>query len=77
MEWVARGLTPILNVSDLQQSFAWFERLGWKKKWEWGDPPDFGGVTSGDCQIFLCQGAQGGRGRSAVERTFGRGVDLE
>ncbi|WP_425153994.1 hypothetical protein [Candidatus Palauibacter sp.] len=53
MEWVARGLTPILNVSDIQESFAWFERLGWKKNWEWGDPPDFGGVTSGDCQIFL------------------------
>ena len=75
MEWVARGLTPILNVSDLQESFAWFERLGWKKSWEWGDPPDFGGVTSGDCQIFLCQGAQGGRGRSAVKRTFGPGGD--
>ena len=71
----AKGLTPILNVSDLQESFAWFERWGWKKSWEWGDPPDFGGVTSGDCQIFLCQNAQGGRGRGAVERTFGPGGD--
>ena len=75
MDWIARGLTPILNVSDLQESFAWFERLGWKKSWDWGDPPDFGGVTSGDCQIFLCQNAQGGRGRSDVERTFGPGGD--
>ncbi|WP_420449935.1 bleomycin resistance family protein [Candidatus Palauibacter sp.] len=71
----AKGLTPILNVSDLQESFAWFERWGWKKSWEWGDPPDFGGVTCGECQIFLCQNAQGGRGRSGVERTFGPGGD--
>ena len=61
---LARRLTPILNVSDIQQSFAWFEKLGWKKGWEWGTPPDFGGVCSGECEIFLCQGAQGGRGRA-------------
>ena len=71
MEWIAKGLTPILNVSNLQVSFAWFERLGWKKHWEWGEPPGFGAVTSGDCEIFLCQGAQGGRGRSTVAKTFG------
>ena len=29
-------LTPILNVSDMQESFAWFEKLGWKKSWDWG-----------------------------------------
>ncbi|WP_419167570.1 bleomycin resistance family protein [Candidatus Palauibacter sp.] len=70
-----KGLAPILNVSDLQESFAWFERWGWKKSWEWGSPPDFGGVTCGECQIFLCQNARGGRGRSDVERTFGPGGD--
>jgi hypothetical protein len=26
-------VTPILNVSSLAESFAWFERLGWKKSW--------------------------------------------
>ena len=35
----AKGLTPILNVSDIGQSFVWFEKLGWKKLWDWGDPP--------------------------------------
>jgi hypothetical protein len=35
-------VTPILNVSNIQESFAWFEKLGWKKAWDWGDPPDFG-----------------------------------
>src|SRR5215831_9343170 len=38
------GLTPILNVSNIRESFAWFEKLGWKKGWDWGDSPCFGGV---------------------------------
>jgi hypothetical protein len=33
---LAKGLTPILNVSDIVQSFAWFEKLGWRKGWDWG-----------------------------------------
>ncbi|HEY2787479.1 MAG TPA: bleomycin resistance family protein [Fimbriiglobus sp.] len=57
-----RDLTPILNVSDIAASFEWFERVGWKKLWDWGDPPTFGAVGSGECEIFLCQGAQGSRG---------------
>ncbi|HEX2163546.1 MAG TPA: bleomycin resistance family protein [Thermoanaerobaculia bacterium] len=69
----AKGLTPILNVSDLAESFAWFERLGWRKRWEWGDPPDFGAVGAGACEIFLCRDGQGGRGRSPVTATFGPG----
>ncbi len=68
---LAKGLTPILNVSDLQQSFAWFEKLGWTKLWEWGDPPDFGAVGSGTCEIFLCLDCQGGRGRGSATSTFG------
>jgi catechol 2,3-dioxygenase-like lactoylglutathione lyase family enzyme len=58
-----KRITPILNVSDMAESFAWFERLGWQKGWDWGTPPTFGGVCSGDCEIFLCLGGQGGRGR--------------
>ena len=68
---LAKGLTPILNVSDIQQSFAWFERLGWKKLWDWGDPPTFGAVGSGSCEIFLCQSGQGGRGKGPAAMTFG------
>jgi hypothetical protein len=67
----AKGLTPILNVSDIGQSFAWFDKLGWKKQWDWGSPPTFGAVHSGDCVIFLCQGGQGSRGKGAQARTFG------
>lgn len=65
------GLTPILNVSALADSFRWFELLGWRKRWEWGDPPGFGAVGSGPCEIFLCQDGQGGRGRSELSVTTG------
>lgn len=68
---IVKHLTPILNVSNIQQSFLWFEKLGWKKGWDWGSPPTFGGVCSGHCEIFLCQNGQGGRGLSGYPATFG------
>lgn len=66
-------LTPILNVSNLAQSFEWFEKLGWQKAWDWGSPPTFGGVCCDDSEIFLCEGGQGGRGSSGLQATFGPG----
>jgi hypothetical protein len=60
----AHVLNPILNVSSISESFAWFEKLGWEKSWDWGTPPTFGGVCSGNCEIFLCEGGQGGRGKA-------------
>ena len=66
---------PILNVSDMQQSFAWFEKLGWKKSWDWGDPPDFGAVCCGENEIFFCLNAQGGRGKGTQKQTFGTPED--
>ncbi len=68
---VAHRLVPILNVTNIQESFAWFEKLGWRKGWDWGEPPTFGGVCSGACEIFLCVNGQGGRGRSETPMTFG------
>jgi catechol 2,3-dioxygenase-like lactoylglutathione lyase family enzyme len=74
----AKGLTPILNVSDMAASFAWFEKWGWKKLWDWGTPPTFGAVGSGsETCIFLCQGAQGGRGRGTNTTTFQQDGDEE
>ncbi len=67
----ATRVTPILNVSDMQASFAWFERLGWEKGWDWGEPPTFGGVCAGECEIFLSLNGQGGRGHSGFKGTFG------
>jgi catechol 2,3-dioxygenase-like lactoylglutathione lyase family enzyme len=69
----AQGLTPILNVSNFEESVAWFEKLGWEKAWDWGTPATFGGVCSGQCEIFLCLDGQGGRGRSGSATTFGPG----
>src|SRR5258707_15409692 len=69
----AKAVTPILNVSEIVESFAWFEKLGWRKGFDWGSPPTFGAVCSGECEIFLCQGAQGGRGRSELATTAGVG----
>ena len=60
-----------MNVSDFKASVEWFEKLGWKFGWGWGDDPGFGGVCSGECEIFLCQGAQGGRGKGSNKMTFG------
>src|SRR6184192_3268130 len=67
----AKGITPILNVADIAASFAWFQKWGWRKCWDWGTPPTFGAVGSGECEIFLCQGGQGSRGRGANACTFG------
>ena len=68
-------LTPILNVSDIGQSFAWFEKLGWKKGWDWGDPAGFGAVGSGACEIFLCLDGQAAAATAASKMTFGPGGD--
>ena len=67
----AKRITPILNVSNIKESFSWFEKFGWQKGWDWGEPPTFGGVCSGGCEIFLCQDGQGGRGRGDSTNTFG------
>ncbi len=69
----AKGLTPILNVSNIAETFAWFQKLGWAKCWDWGSPPSFGAVRSGSCEIFLCLDGQGSRGKSDLAATFGPG----
>jgi len=74
---LAKGITPILNVTSLVQSFEWFAKLGWRKCWDWkGDPdspdvPTFGAVASGEFELFLCKDSQGGRGRSHLKMTGG------
>ena len=66
----AKGVTPILNVSNFEQTFAWFEKIGWKKSWEWGEPASFGCVTSGEVGLFICLNGQGGRGKGSNAATF-------
>jgi hypothetical protein len=55
------GVIPILNVSSMDESFAWFAKLGWRKLWEYGEPPDFGAVGNGSSEIFICLNGQGCR----------------
>jgi catechol 2,3-dioxygenase-like lactoylglutathione lyase family enzyme len=60
-----RGVTPILNVSNLADSFDWFAKLGWAKLWDYPEPdgtPSFGAVGCGQCEMFVCLNGQGGRG---------------
>jgi predicted enzyme related to lactoylglutathione lyase len=51
---------PILNVKNFAASMDYYlKKLGFSKKWDWGNPPAFGCVTRGNVEIFLCEGAQG------------------
>ena len=83
------SVRPILNVSDVRDSLAWFEQLGWETTFVWdGDDgePDFGGTGVGDdVEIFLCRNGQGGRGTwvswfldelEDVDRMHARAVEL-
>ena len=71
---LAHAVTPILNVSDIAESFARFEKLGWTRGFRWGSPPTFGSVCSGECEIVRSRGAPGGRGRSSSPTTKGPGA---
>jgi len=65
----AHGVTPILNVSSLPDTFAWFASFGWEKLWDWcppGETPSFGAVGNGQCEIFVCRDGQGGRGEGGA-----------
>ena len=66
---IAKAVTPILNVSNFLESVAWFEKLGWTKGFQWGKPPTFGAVCSGEFEIFLCLNGQGGRGKGSLSTT--------
>jgi uncharacterized glyoxalase superfamily protein PhnB len=57
------GATPILNVKNFAASIDYYvNKLGFEKKWDWGDPPEFGCVARGKVEIFLCEGGQGQSG---------------
>ena len=63
-----KGVTPILNVSDVEASLVWFEKLGWRTRWKLnGDseadgPATFAAVHSEGGDIFLCKNGQGSQG---------------
>lgn len=54
------GVTPILNVKNVIASIDYYvNKLGFTKRWDWGEPPTFGCVARDKVSIFLCEGAQG------------------
>jgi hypothetical protein len=71
-----KHITPVLNVSDVPASIAWFEKLGWSRAFTWNDagmieraadrnehgPAQFGAVCNGHCEIFMCRDGQGSQG---------------
>ncbi|MEO0853637.1 MAG: bleomycin resistance family protein [Cyanobacteria bacterium J06648_11] len=57
------SLTPILNVADLGKSLDYYTTvLGFKKDWDWGEPPSFASISRDSVSIFLCEGGQGHSG---------------
>ena len=64
------NIAPILNVSDMEASFQWFEKLGFVRGFDWRDEPDkpvtFGAVLGGKFEIFLSKDSQGGRGNDGM-----------
>ncbi|GAB4025806.1 glyoxalase superfamily protein [Spirosoma gilvum] len=51
---------PILYSADVARSLAYYiDVLGFSEKWEWDNPPTFGGVVKDDVEIFFCKEDQG------------------
>jgi GNAT superfamily N-acetyltransferase/predicted enzyme related to lactoylglutathione lyase len=57
---VFRHSIPILYSSDVRKSIQYYtEVLGFDIKWEWDDPPTFGGVSKDLVELFFCKEGQG------------------
>ena len=70
---LAKRLTPILNVSNIVETFDWFERLGWQKAWEWGTPPDRGVLPPHGCRNFIHVSKEAPKHHMAMRRFDPRG----
>ena len=53
-------IIPILYVRNFAASLDYYVNvLGFRKEWDWGDPPDIGSVERDGFSIMLCEGEQG------------------
>ncbi len=53
----------ILYSADITRSLDYYiEKLGFEQKWEWSNPPTFGGISRDDVEIFFCKEDQGNPG---------------
>jgi len=58
-----RHAIPILYSEDILASLHYYvDILGFDNRWDWGDPPSFGGVAKDGVEIFFCKQAQGNPG---------------
>jgi uncharacterized glyoxalase superfamily protein PhnB len=52
-------VVPILTVRNIPAAIDYYvDKLGFQKKWEWGDPPDFACVGRDEVELFLSQSAK-------------------
>lgn len=52
-------VVPILAVKNIPASIDYYvDKLGFQKKWEWGDPPDFACVARDQVELFLSLSAR-------------------
>lgn len=60
---IFKHAVPILYSSDVRRSVQHYtEVFGFESKWEWDDPPTFGGVSKNSVEIFFCKDGQGNPG---------------
>jgi uncharacterized glyoxalase superfamily protein PhnB len=54
-------VVPILAVRNITASIGYYvDKLGFEKKWEWGNPPEFACVGREEVELFLSLSSQGG-----------------
>jgi uncharacterized glyoxalase superfamily protein PhnB len=54
---------PILRVKNMTAAIDYYVgKLGFQKKWDWGDPPDFACVARDEVELFFSLNAQGAPG---------------
>ena len=60
---IFKNAVPILYSSDVSKSLTYYvEILGFENRWDWGNPPTFGGVSKDAVEIFFCEKGQGNPG---------------
>src|SRR5258708_40137619 len=58
-----KTVVPILYSTDVSRSLTYYvDGLGFDRRWEWGNPPSFGGVIKDAVEIFFSEKDQGNAG---------------
>src|SRR5262249_29305081 len=61
LQYKIECISPILNVSDMKQSLAFYENILGFKRAEWGDD-NFTSINKDKTGIYLCKSGQGNAG---------------